>query len=160
MVRLNSFLKFSCLSVLFIIVLLSCSPDKSFNRDKWLKHNTLETYNPRAYMIDDLLENYLKPGLEKDSILALLGKPYTDGIGPRLPKDIVIPDSLDINTLVNLKGKIRDKKFEELDEFHRLNSKLDTLMLYPVGQSVMDPNFLVIKLDGNGKASEFWVEQH
>ncbi|GAB2790590.1 hypothetical protein GCM10027275_39410 [Rhabdobacter roseus] len=111
-------------------------------------------------MIDDLLENYLKPGLEKDSILALLGKPYTDGIGPRLPKDIVIPDSLDINTLVNLKGKIRDKKFEELDEFHRLNSKLDTLMLYPVGQSVMDPNFLVIKLDGNGKASEFWVEQH
>ena len=45
-----------------------------------------DTQNPRAYMTDDLLENYLKVGLPKHSIIALLGKPYSDSIQQRFLK--------------------------------------------------------------------------
>jgi hypothetical protein len=33
------------------------------------------------------------------------------------------------------------------------------IIRYPVGWSTIDPNFLIIKLNGKGQVEEYWVEQ-
>ncbi len=147
-----------------------------FDRDVWLSNNDMtDTRNPRSKMTTDLLENYLKPGLTRDSILLLLGKPYFDGIENRLPKGLKIPDSLslgidsvgvaslfdsvDLQMKNNSKIKV-EKELKEFNSWYMANSQPDTLMLYPVGWSTIDPNFLAIKFKVDGTAYEFWVEQH
>ncbi len=92
--------------------------------------------------------------------MALLGKPYKNEIENRLPKGVEIPDSLSFSNKGNLKPENSDRVTEILNEFMRLNSQPDTLMLYPVGWSTIDPNFLVVKLDNKDLTSDFWVEQH
>jgi len=155
MTTLNSIL------ILFLFVIVSCNGDRKFNTERWLNNNDInDTKNPRAYMIKDLLKNHLKNGITRDSVLALLGKPYKDGIENRLPKGLEMPDSLSFSNKENLKSENSDRATERVNEFMRLNSQPDTLMLYPIGWSTIDPNFLVIKLDNNGLTSDFWVEQH
>ena len=105
----------------------------------------------------------------------MLGKPYFDGIENRLPKGLEIPDSLSLGIdsvgLASLfdsvdfqkkkDSKIQaDKELKEYNTWYMANSKPDTLMLYPVGWSTIDPNFLAIKFRSDGTAYEFWVEQH
>lgn len=135
--------------IVLLVVMTSCTDDRKFNKGRWLRNsNVNDTWNPRAYMTDDLLKNVLKPGLTKEDILNLLGKPYKDEVDYRLPKGLQIPDSIGHhNTL-------------KLNEFYHTYSQPDTLMLYPVGWSTIDPNFLVIKFDSKGIAYDFWVEQH
>lgn len=45
-------------------------------------------------MTDDLIKNHLKPGMHRDSILVLLGRPYKEEIGNRIPTGLAIPDSI------------------------------------------------------------------
>lgn len=147
--------------IFFVFMMVSCEVDKKFNKERWWANNDLnDTRNPRAYMTDDLLKNHLKIGITRDSVLALLGKPYKEGIENRLPKELKIPDSISFSNKENLKPENRDKALARINEFMRLNSQPDTLMLYPVGWSTIDPKFLVIKFDNKGLSSEFWVEQH
>jgi len=165
--------------IVFLIGFLGqCSRSDKFDRDVWLSNNDVaDKWNPRANMTNDLLENYLKPAMTRDSILNMLGKPYFDGIENRPPKGIEIPDSLslamdsaglaslldsaDLQTK-NKRDSSKIKTARELKEFnawYKAHSHPDTLMLYPVGWSTMDPNFLVIKFRPDGTAYEFWVEQ-
>ena len=144
-----------------LLAMISCTRNKQFDKERWQRNNDVnDTRNPRAYMTNDLLKNHLRVGITKDSIIALLGKPYKDGVENRLPKGIELPDSLSFSKDTNLKKEQKDDVTARINKFVRLNSKLDTLMLYPVGWSTIDPNFLVVKLDKTGKVCDFWIEQH
>lgn len=149
--------------ILFILLLVitSCTTDQKFNQQKWLANSDVnDRNNPRADMTDDLLNNHLKVGLSKNAVLALLGKPEKDGIENRLPKGVKMPDSLALTNEENLKPEHREKVTAKINDFMRLNAKAQTLMLYPVGWSTIDPNFLVIQLDDKGLVLDFWLEQH
>ena len=151
----------TALTLWFLSVLSACSYSNSFDRGRWIDNPEMsDTRNPRARMVDDLMHNHLKPGMSRNDVLTLLGKPYKDGIEQRLPKGVVIPDSLSLTKSNNLKQESQQKVVEGINEFYRSHSQPDTLMLYPVGWSTIDPNFLVVKLNGNGVVGEYWVEQH
>jgi hypothetical protein len=147
----------------FVIVILLHSCSMFYNSDKfdrpvWLSNNDVnDTRNPRAHMTRDLLDNYLRPGIHRDSLLILLGPPYLERIEHRLEKGLDVPDSL---SLVNLKNENQEKALQNLRRWSTEHGQPDTLMLYPVGWSTIDPNFLVIKFRPDSTAYEFWIEQH
>jgi hypothetical protein len=166
-------MKLNIWTLVVIIILHGCSnsyDSDKFNRDVWLSNSDMtDVRNPRANMTEDLLENYLRPGIHRDSIQSLLGEPYLEQIEYRLPKGLDIPDSLSLMDSVNLESLLdsvdfkKENQDEELNKFnkwYRTNSQPDTLMLYPVGWSTIDPNFLVIKFSPDSIAYEFWIEQH
>jgi len=131
-----------------------------FNRDVWLWNDDMtDTWNPRAKMTSDLLQNYLRPGIHRDSILLLLGTPYLERIENRTPRGLDAPDSLSFFNLDSLSPKEREKLVDDVNEWHRSNSQPDTLMYYPVGWSTIDPRFLIIKFKPDSTAYEFWIEQ-
>lgn len=147
--------------IFLLLVMISCNADKKFDKQKWLANPDVnDRYNPRAYMTEDLMKNYLKVGLAKNAVLALLGKPDKDGIENRLPKGHKIPDSLSFTNEENLKPERRNKVITQMNEFVRLNAIPNSLMSYPVGWSTADANFLVLQFDEKGIVSDFWVEQH
>ena len=111
-------------------------------------------------MTRDLLENHLKPGIHRDSIILLLGRPYLEKIENRLPKGLQLPDSLSLVDSVNFRKENRDKALKNYNDWYTAHGQLDTLMFYPVGWSTIDPNFLVIKFRPDSTAYEFWIEQH
>jgi hypothetical protein len=111
-------------------------------------------------MTNDLIENYLKPGMHRDSIILLLGRPYLETIENRLSKGVEVPDSISFTDSENLKKENRDRTVKNFNDWYKTHSQPDTLMFYPVGWSTIDPNFLVIKLRPDSIAYEFWVEQH
>jgi len=144
-------------------ILTSCSmfynSDK-FDRQVWLWNDDMtDTSNPREKMTKDLLENYLKPGIPRDSILLLLGEPYLERIENRLARGVEIPDSLSYHNLDGLSTEQRDKHNDNLNAWLDSNSQSDTLMYYPVGWSTIDPRFLIIKFKPDSTAYEFWIEQ-
>jgi hypothetical protein len=157
-----------------MIMFLSCSTsDESdkFDRAVWLSNSDMtDVRNPRANMTEDLLMNYLRPGIHRDSVLILLGEPYLEEIEYRLPKGLDIPDSLSLAVdsvgLTSLfdsldsKEKNQDEDLNKLNRWYQTNSQPDTLMLYSVGWSTIDPNFLVIKFGPDSIAYDFWIEQH
>ena len=146
---------------LLVLVMISCTSGKKFDKQKWLVNSDVnDIYNPRAHMTEDLIKNYLKVGLTKNAVLALLGKPDKDRIENRLSKGLKIPDSLSLSNDENLKPERRNKVIAQMNDFVRLNAIPHTLMSYPVGWSTTDPNFLVIQIDEKGKVSDFWVEEH
>ena len=151
--------------IFFIVVVLnSCSMFKNsdkFDREVWLSNSDMtDTGNPRALMTKDLLENYLKPGIHRDSILTLLGEPYLEHVENRLPKGLDVPDSLSLVDSENFEKENQDKALDNFNQWYKDNGQPDTLMLYPVGWSTIDPNFLVIKFRPDSIANEFWIEQH
>lgn len=147
-----------------VFVLHSCSmfyDSDKFDRDVWLSNSDMDdTRNPRSKMTRDLLDNYLKPGIHRDSILTLLGEPYLEKIENRLPKGLDVPDSLSLVDSENFKKENQEKALNNFNQWYRDNGQPDTLMLYPVGWSTIDPNFLVIKFRPDSIAYEFWIEQH
>jgi outer membrane protein assembly factor BamE (lipoprotein component of BamABCDE complex) len=86
-----------------IVVLCGCSYTASkFKREVWIKHPQVDDrYNPRAEMVQDLMKNYLKPGMSRKAVLDLLGNPYKEGIEQRLPENIVIPNSMSFSNPEN-----------------------------------------------------------
>lgn len=149
--------------IVLLLFLISCNYglDKRFDKTSWLLNSDVNVIrNPRADMVADLLANHLKVGLKRNSVLALLGKPYQDGVENRLPKGLEIPDSLSFTNDRNLTSEEREKVIVRMNEFQRLNAKPDTLMLYPVGWSTIDPNFLAVQFDNKGRVRDFWIEQH
>jgi hypothetical protein len=111
-------------------------------------------------MIDDVMQHQLKVGMSHAEVLALLGKPYSDGIQQRLPKGTVLPDSISITSSANLKPENQDKALARYNAYHRSHARPDTLMLYPVGWSIIDPNFLAVEFNGKGTVRAYWVEEH
>ena len=114
-----------------------------FDSEVWIDNDDLtEGNNPRFYMTDDLIKNHLKPGMHRDSILVLLGRPYKEEIGNRIPTGLAIPDSI-----------------RNLNEWYRVHSQPDTVMMYPIGWSLVDPLFFVIKFRPDSTAYDFIIEQ-
>lgn len=150
-------MRFIILIFVLIITLDSCSSNYNsdkFDKDVWLSNNDIsDQYNPRSRMTTDLMENYLRPGMPRDSIIILLGRPYLEKIENRLPKGLEVPDSLSISESLDT---IRLEKF---NTWYKTNSQPDTIMRYPIGWSTIDPNFLIIKLGQDSTATDFWIEQ-
>lgn len=159
-----SAMKMTKLSVVICFLLfatISCTRNKVFDKEIWLSNsNVNDTRNLRAHMAKDLMENHLKIGLTRNAVLELLGKPYKDVIENRLPKGVKVPDSLSMMNDKNLTSEERNQLIVRINEFQRLNAKPDTLMLYPVGWSTIDPNFLAVQFDNTGRVRDFWIEQH
>lgn len=147
-----------------VFVLHSCSmfyDSDKFDRDVWLSNSDMgDMGNPRAEMMRDLLDNYLKPGIHRDSILTLLGEPYQEQVAYRLPKGLHTPDSLSLVDPENFKEENQEKALDNYNQWYAAHAQPDTLMLYPVGWSTIDPNFLAIKFRPDSIAYEFWIEQH
>lgn len=145
------------LMFVLVVVLDSCSSNYSsdkFDKDVWLLNNDISNrYNPRANMTKDLIENYLRPGMHRDSIIILLGRPYLEKIENRLPKGLEVPDSLSISESLDT------TQLEKFNTWYETNSQPDTLMRYPIGWSTIDPIFLIIKLRSDSTTFEFWIEQ-
>ena len=148
-------------TVLLIAHLFSCSsPSTKFDRVLWLKHPQEEDrYNPRARIVDDLIKNHLKPGMTKKEVIDLLGKPYEERIEQRLPKNIVVPDSLSLTNPNNLKSENLEALFAEREAFNKLYAKPVLTLHYAAGWSTIDPNFLVIILNEEGLVESYQVEQ-
>ncbi|MBX2963692.1 MAG: hypothetical protein KF687_14360 [Cyclobacteriaceae bacterium] len=157
-------MRLTILTFILIVTLDSCSSNynsEKFDKTVWLSNNDMaDRYNPRAQMTNDLLENYLKPGIHRDSIILLLGRPYLEKIENRLPKGLQVPDSLSLIDSVNFRKENRDKALKNYNDWYAAHGRPDTLMFYPVGWSTIDPKFLVIKFKSDSTAYEFWVEQH
>lgn len=149
-------------TLLSILGLLgACSYSSSFDRDKWISNTDVnDQHNPRAKMIEDVMQHHLKVGMSRTEFLALLGKPYSDGIQQRLPKGTILPDSVSITSSDNLKPANQDKALVRFNAYYRSHARPDTLMLYPVGWSIIDPNFLTVEFNGKGTVRAYWVEEH
>lgn len=149
--------------IVILLLLAGCTPYTpiEFDREVWLENNDVnDTRNPRARMTKDLLQNHLKPGLTKDSILKLLGPAYEDKIESRLAEGVKVPDSLHTWKYVSEPKKVQDAKLKQFNDWMRDHGQPDTLLFYPVGWSTIDPNLLVVKFNDQGIAYKFWVEQH
>mgnify|MGYP007060710950 FL=1 len=150
-------MRFIILIFILVITLDSCSSNYNsdkFDKDVWLSNNDIsDQYNPRSRMTTDLMENYLRPGMQRDSILILLGRPYLEKIENRLPKGLEVPDSLSISESLDT------SRVEKFNIWYKTNSQPDTIMRYPIGWSTIDPNFLIIKLGQDNTAIDFWIEQ-
>ena len=67
-------------TIIFIIsiLLISCEQKQvKFEQNKWDARNDID-YNHREFMIQDLKENYLKPGIKYKEVEKLLGKNYNE----------------------------------------------------------------------------------
>ncbi|KAA9338457.1 hypothetical protein F0P96_06385 [Hymenobacter busanensis] len=129
-----------------------------FDQAAWLKHNDEnEKSNPRARMVQDLMDHHLRKGMPHDSVVGLLGLPSHEGVETRLPKGLSYPDSLVYTTNSNLSSQ---ERADRINEFYRLHGHPDTLLLYPIGWSIIDPMFLAVKMTGHGKVADYWVEEH
>lgn len=63
---------------LIVILLISCEQKQvKFEEKKWKTRNDID-YNHREFMIQDLKENYLKPGIKYNEVEKLLGKNYNE----------------------------------------------------------------------------------
>ncbi|MDO7884291.1 hypothetical protein [Hymenobacter cheonanensis] len=126
-----------------------------FNRQRWLTGGRTGTFginNPRASMADDVMAHYLKPGMTRAEVVALLGSPDRDGIEMVVPSNVSLPDSLGgENGHLNIAG---------FNEWHRLNAQPDTLMHYWVGWDMIDPTSMRVEFDGTGKVKRYWVGLH
>ena len=147
------------LAFLLLGMLLSCH-SASFDQTVWLANPNLEdTHNPRARMVQDVLDHHLQSGMSRKSVVALLGVPYKDGIERRLPKTTVLPDSLSPTNPENRKPENQNRLIDQLNNFYRMYTQPVRIMRYPVGWSTIDPNFLLIQLSKEGVVEAYWVEQ-
>jgi len=148
------------LFILLACFLAACNHSSSFDREVWVNNPDMEdTSNPRPWMVQDVMKNHLKSGMSRKAVLDLLGKPYQEGIERRLPKNTVLPDSVSFENAENLKPENSDKATDAINNLYRLYAKPVMIIRYPVGWSTIDPNFLIIKVNGKGQVEEYWVEQ-
>lgn len=139
---------------------LFVSCQSNFDKTEWKKHNKIESFeNSRYLMIEDLVSNYLKTGLNKKEVINLLGIPYKDTVSFYLPKNIKLPDSLKID-YDNIKN-INDnkKKINEISLWYKKKQLKAPMLIYPLGWKTMDPIFLYIRLSKEGIVIDFWVKQ-
>ncbi len=145
---------------MLICLFASCSTSPKFDREVWIENPDVnDQYNPRAKMVQDVIDNHLKIGMSRRSVLVLLGKPLQEGIEQRLPDSTIVPDSVSFDNPENLKPENKDRVLLEINKFYKSHSKPVMLIRYAVGWSLIDPNYLVIRLNNKGMVEAFWKEQ-
>jgi hypothetical protein len=148
------------LVLLTLSALVSCNHSTSFDREAWMDNPEMtNTHNPRARMVQDVIDNRLKAGMTRTSVVALLGQPYKEEVERRLPKNTILPDSISLTNPENLRPENADRAVAEINNFYRLYAKPVRIMRYPVGWSTIDPNFLIVKLNKSGLVEDYWLEQ-
>jgi hypothetical protein len=146
--------------ILVAFIFIGCKHSPNFDKQVWIDNpDVVDTSNPRAWMVEDVMKNHLRPGMSRKAVLDLLGKPYKEGIENRLPKGTKFPDSISFENEENLKPENSDKATDAINKFQKLYAKPVMLVRYPVGWSTIDPNFLIIKLNEKLQVEESWVEQ-
>ena len=51
------------------------------------------------------------------------------------------------------------KAMVAINNFYKMYAKPVMILRYPIGWSTIDPNFLIIKLNGKRQVEEYWIEQ-
>ncbi len=70
-----------CIIFLIAIILISCEQKQvKFEQNKWKTRNDID-YNHREFMIQDLKDHYLKPGIKYNEVAKLLGENYNERSG-------------------------------------------------------------------------------
>jgi len=142
----------------------ACQGDTTFDKDVWLRNSDMsDTSNPRARMVADVMAHHLHVGLTRDSVLALLGPPYSENIELVLPENVTLPDSLSLQNSQTTE-KLYDSQNAEaqregINAFYKQHGRPQTVLRYPVGWSTIDPNFLVICLTRTGKVASYYIAQ-
>ncbi|GAB3174994.1 hypothetical protein [Telluribacter humicola] len=131
--------------LLLALLLTACSNDEEEQ-----EYN----YSPRAKMMYEFVKHHLQPGLSRQRIVNLLGKPFYEGVIPNLPKGMTVPDSI-LNTSIY---SSTDERTDAINEFFRTHSQPDTVLKYRVEDGLMDPTMLIIKFDDKGIARDFSIE--
>jgi hypothetical protein len=135
--------------VIFLVLILlatmeSCS--RKFDKTDWLYNSDLsKTRNPRAKMTKDLMQNHLRPGMKRGSIISLLGQPYIERIEDGLPKGLKVPDSL------------LNKRIEKSYDWYSKHSQRFIIMRYPIDLRSNIPYFLAIKLGQDSTVIDFEI---
>jgi hypothetical protein len=153
--------KYLFFTLLLSTISLVSSCQTNFDKEVWLKNNDfLDTKNPRANMVNDLMHNFLKTGMKKEEVLKLLGEPYSDTIGAFLPKGVKLPDSLLVQNTSNM-SKEKIKEYRELsNKWYKKNYQSAPMLTYPIGWSMIDPIFLEIQLNDKNEVVDFWTKEH
>ena len=148
---------FKIFFILIFISLSSCNGQNKFDQEIWLKNNDISIReNPRFKMVNDILENHLRKGMSKSSIIELLGKPNTDALDYYLPNNKKLPDSLEIDYDYD---KDVDKKIELISEWYKKNQKSAPMLKYHLGWTLIDTVSLEIILN-EGIVIDYWVKQN
>src|SRR5690554_6613107 len=92
--------------LVFILIssfLAVCNHSSSFDREVWIDNPDVnDTSSPRASMVQDVMENHLKPGMSRKAVLDLLGEPFQEKIERRLSKNTILPGSVSFTNDENL----------------------------------------------------------
>ena len=104
--------------------------------------------NPRQSMVQDILAHYLKPGMTRAQVLALLGPAdcFGYGRGTSLPAPLASATGLQ-----NLRA---------LSDWSRRQSQSQPLLQYMAGWGLLDPISLDIRFDNHDVVSACYVVEH
>lgn len=149
------------ISIFFTSVFNSCQAQQDFNKELWIKNPDISIEdNPRLEMVDDLINSYLKKGMDKKMVVNLLGQPNSDTIGVILPKGLKLPDSLKINYNIKQSDSIKLEITKKAAQWYNDNYKNAKVMYYILGWSLIDPIFLNIHIDNENKVVDFWTKEY
>ncbi len=147
--------------IIFLIFSSITSCQTKFDKKIWKENSDfMDVKNPRAYMVKDLMKNHINIGMKKNKVIELLGKPYSDTIELYIPKGIKPPDSLRMNIILKKKVDEREKYISYINNWYRDNYKSAPILKYPVGWSLSDPKFLVIRLNNEKRLVNFEVIEY
>ncbi|MEP2937562.1 MAG: hypothetical protein ABJM06_09515 [Gilvibacter sp.] len=151
--------KFFLVATFFLTAISYLHAQDRFDSATWKSSGDFMDVNgPRMQMVDDLIKNNLPFGMKKDSIVALLGVPFRDVVGKRLPTNVKLPDSLRFD---NDEPVSREKRIEQLKlrkEWFDRNNRIDTVMYYFLGMTNKHLQYLNIRLNKKAELCEVWIE--
>ena len=150
--------------ILLILILLTStisSCQTKFDKKVWIEDSDLTNHQSiRSKMTKDLMLNHLRKGMKKEEIIDLLGKPYSDKIENYIPRELSPPDSLKLTVIFDKPTEQREKYFSLLEKWKKDNYQTDSIITFYAGWSLIDPVFLKIKLDKEGKLIDFWLKEN
>jgi len=143
------------LLLLFQISFVSCQ--NNFDREVWINNNNYHKNNPRIKMVNDLMNNHLKRGMNKFQIFELLGKPESEYIGVYLPDGKKIPDSLSLIKTIGENNVLQNEMLNNVNQWYKDNYLSSPMISYPLGWNLIDPSKLIVRLDDNDNVVDFYI---
>ena len=148
-----------CLFGWLLLLVSACQPATTFDHQVWLQNPEMtDVNNPRGYMVDDVVQHQLRPGMTQQQVLKLLGPPYREETTSLLPDSVSLPRKAIISA--NSRADSLEQVAAQAARFFRAHGRPVRVLLYPVGWSTIDPNFLTVALTPDGRVLKSWVAQH